>query len=104
MWIGSDLGFLRDAKLPKRGRKVNNPIGTNAIGPSEEGVPPNPGTVIYAVSSDFKEYWLTMTTLRNPVGGPVALEHIGGQFDWAPIWVMHRKHRNPGEGYYPFIE
>lgn len=79
-------------------------IVTNATGPSEGAVPPNPGTVLYAVSSDYKEYWLTMTTLQNPALGPVVREHIAGLFDLEPIWVMHRKHRNPGEGYQPFIE
>lgn len=79
-------------------------IRTDATGPSLETVPSDPGTVIYAVTSDHKEYWLTITSLRNPVGGPVTLEHIAGLFDREPIWVMHRKHHNPGEGYYPFIE
>lgn len=79
-------------------------IVTNATGPSAGALPRNPGTVVYAVSSDYKDYWLTMTTMRNPAGGPVAWEHIAGLFDREPIWVMHRKHHNPGEGYYPFIE
>jgi hypothetical protein len=78
-------------------------IRTDATGPSLETVPSNPGTVIYAVTSDYEEYWLTITSLRNPVGGPVALEHIAG-LEGEPIWVMHRKHRNPGEGYQGFIE
>jgi hypothetical protein len=67
-------------------------------------LPPNPGTIVYAVSSDYKDYWLTMTTIRNPAGGPVEWEHVAGLFEREPIWVMHRKRRNPGEGYYPFIE
>lgn len=79
-------------------------IETNAIGPAEGAAPPNPGTVVYAVSEDYKEYWLTMTTLRNPAVGPVAWEHVAGLFDLEPILVMHRKHHNPGEGYQGFIE
>jgi hypothetical protein len=79
-------------------------IVTNATGPSEGELPSDPGTVVYAVSSDYKDYWLTMTTLRNPAGGPVTWEHIAGRLDWEPIRVMHRKHHNPGEGYQPFIE
>lgn len=79
-------------------------IVTNATGASLETVPPDPGTVVYAVSSDYKEYWLTITTLRNPAGGPVALEHVAGLFELEPIWVMNRKHHNPNEGYQPFIE
>jgi hypothetical protein len=79
-------------------------IEPNASGPSLEAVPPNPGTIIYAVSSDYKVYWLTITTIRYPAGGPVELEHVAGDFDREPISVMHRKHHNPGEGYYPFIE
>ena len=78
-------------------------IRTDATGPSLETVPSNPGTVIYAVTSDYKEYWLTITSLRNPAGGQVALEHVAG-LKVEPIWVMHRKHRNPGEGYQGFIE
>jgi hypothetical protein len=95
----SKIFFLHGKAIPYDVR-----ILTNATGPSLETVPSNPGTIIYAVSSDYKEYWLTITTLRNPVGGPVALEHIAGLFDLEPIWVMNRKHRNPGEGYQPFLE
>ncbi|HYL86708.1 MAG TPA: hypothetical protein VE263_20955 [Candidatus Angelobacter sp.] len=79
-------------------------IVASASGPSEGVVPPNPGIVVYAVSSDYKEYWLTMTSLQNPAVGPVAWEHIAGLFKIEPIWVMHRNHHNPGEGYQPFIE
>ncbi|MFY9730202.1 MAG: hypothetical protein WB723_06400 [Candidatus Acidiferrales bacterium] len=79
-------------------------IVTNAAGPATGPLPPRPGTVVYAVSLDYKEYWLTMTTLRNPTIGPVAWEHVAGVFDREPIWVMHRTHHNPGEGYQPFIE
>jgi hypothetical protein len=78
-------------------------IITNASGPSVESVPPSAGTIIYVVSADYKEYWLTITTLHNPIGGPVELEHIAG-FEQEPIWVMNRKHHNPGEGYQPFFE
>jgi hypothetical protein len=67
-------------------------------------IPDNPGMIVYAVSSDYKDYWLTITTLRDPVRGPGAWEHVAGIFDGEPIWVMHRKHHNPGEGYQPFIE
>ncbi len=95
----SAIFFLHGNPIP-----YNVRIVTNATGPSPGTVPSNPGTVIYAVSSDYKEYWLTITTLRNPVAGPVALEHIGGPFELEPIWVMNRKHHNPGEGYQPFIE
>jgi hypothetical protein len=79
-------------------------IVTNATGPSRAALPLNPGTVVYAVSSDYKEYWLTLTTLENPAVGPVAWEHIAGLRDLEPVWVMHRKHRYPGDGYQPFIE
>ena len=90
----------------RRGRPIpyGVQIETNASGPSEGAVPPSPGTVVYAVSSDYKEYWLTMTTLQNPAVGPVAWEHVAGLFYLEPIWVMHRKHHNPGEGYQSFIE
>lgn len=92
--------FFRDGKpIPYDAR-----IRTDATGPSLETVPSNPGTVIYAVASDHKEYWLTITSLRNPVGGPVTLEHVAGLYELEPIWVMHREHHNPGEGYQPFIE
>jgi hypothetical protein len=80
-------------------------IKTDATsGPSLETAPSNPGTIIYTVTPDYKEYWLTVTSLRNPVGGPVTLEHIAGLFELEPIWVMHRKHHNVGDGYQPFIE
>lgn len=79
-------------------------IVTNATGPFEGPVPSNPGTVVYAVSSDYKDYWLTMTTLRSPAGGQVTWEHLAWEFDLEPIWVMHRRHHHLGEGYQPFIE
>jgi hypothetical protein len=79
-------------------------IRADATGPSLETVPPNPGTVIYAVASDYKEYWLTITSLRNSVGGPVRLEHVPGDFEREPVWVLYRKHHNPGEGHYGFLE
>ena len=91
--------FLQSKAIPYDVRII-----TNATGPVLNIVPPNPGTVVYSVSSDYKEYWLTITTLRDPVGGPVALEHIAGYYEQEPIWVMNRKHHNPGEGYKPFIE
>jgi hypothetical protein len=79
-------------------------IVTNASGPAVGAMPPNPGTIVYAVSSDYAKYWLTLTTIRNPAGGPVGWEHNAGLVDLEPILVMHRKHHNAGEGYYPFIE
>jgi hypothetical protein len=91
--------FRRGSPIPYDTRIV-----TNATGPSEGALPPNPGTVVYAVSPDFKEYWLTITTLQNPATGPVSWEHIAGLFDLEPIWVLHRKHHNAGEGYQSFIE
>ena len=78
-------------------------IITNASGPSVEPLPPNPGTIVYAISADYKEYWLAVTTLRKPIGGPVRLEHLEG-IDQEPILVMNRKHHNPGEDNKPFIE
>jgi hypothetical protein len=88
----------------------NNPIPydvritTGANGPLLDTVPSKPGTILYAVASNSQEYWLTITSLRDPVGGPVMLEHVAGLFEGEPIWVMHRKHHNAGEGYQPFIE
>lgn len=77
---------------------------TNAVGPVLEPLPPDPGTVIYAVSSDQKEYWLVVTTLRNPVGGPVLVHHAASDYDAGEALVMNRKHHSPGERYQPFIE
>ena len=91
--------FLRGKAIPYDVRII-----TNATGPALETVPPSPGTIVYAVSLDYRKYWLTITTLRDPVGGPVVLEHIAGLYEREPIWVMNRKHHNPGEGYQPFIE
>jgi len=91
--------FLRGEPIPYDVRVI-----TDARGPEVETVPPNPGTIIYAVTSDYKRYWLTITTLRDPVGGPVVLEHTAGQYEHEPVWVMTRKHRVPGEGYWPTIE
>lgn len=79
-------------------------VVTNATAPVFEPLPPAPGTVVYAVSSDQKEYWLVVTTLRSPVGGPVVIHHVAGDYDPGKVLVMNRKHHNPGEGYQPFIE
>lgn len=94
----SPIFFLHGKAIPYNVRMV-----TDSTGPSLETLSSNPGTVIYAVSSDYKEYWLTITTVRNPVGGPVVLEHIAG-LALEPIRIMNRKHRNLGEGYQGFIE
>lgn len=91
--------FLHGEPIPYDVRVI-----TDACGPEVEIIPPNPGTIIYAVTSDYKRYWLTITTLRDPVGGPVVLEHIAGQYEQEPVWVMTRKHHVPGEGYWPTIE
>jgi hypothetical protein len=91
--------FVRGKAIPYDVRII-----ANAIGPDLDTVPPNPGTIVYAVSPDYEEYWLTITTLRDPVGGPVVLEHIAGLYEREPIWVMNRKHHKPGEGYMPYIE
>ncbi|MGH9734853.1 MAG: hypothetical protein ACRD8A_09735 [Candidatus Acidiferrales bacterium] len=87
----------------RRGRPIpyDAQIETNAVGAYEKAVSLNPGTVVYAASSDYKEYWLTMTTLQNPAVGPVVW---ASQFCLEPICVMHRKHHKPGEGYQRFIE
>lgn len=76
----------------------------NAAGPALETVPSQPGAIVYAVSSDYKEYWLTVTSLRDPIGGPVALEHAAGLYELEPVWVVNRKHHAPGSGWQPFIE
>lgn len=76
-------------------------IATNATGAFVGLPPPNPGTIVYAVSADCKDYWLTITTLRDPLGGAVTWEHL---FDPQSVWVMRRKHHNAGEGHQPFIE
>jgi len=95
----SAIFFQHDNPIPYDVRIIKD-----ASGPSLETVPSKPGTIVYAVASDYQEYWLTITSLRNPVGGTVTLEHIAGLFDREPVCVMHRKHRKPGEGYQPFIE
>jgi hypothetical protein len=101
---------VRPLKEPAIYLQHRNPIPydirmlTNATGPSAGAVPSTPGTVVYAVSSNYKDYWLTMTTLSDPVAGAVAWEHVAGLNEREPIWAIHRKHHNPGEGYQPFIE
>jgi hypothetical protein len=76
----------------------------NATGPDLKTVSGQPGAITYAVSADYKEYWLTITSLRDPIGGPIALEQVGGLHESAPIWVMNRKHHTPSGGWQPFIE
>lgn len=79
-------------------------IVTNAVAPALEPLPSNPGTLVYAVSSDYMEYWLVITSLRNRVGGPVVPLHVVGEYEPGEIYVMHRRHHNPGDRYKPFIE
>lgn len=98
--LGETAIYLRQGKpIPYDVRIV-----TNATGPSTVAMPATPGAVVYAVSSDYRDYWLTMTTLTNPGAGPVAWEHALGLPEREPVLVMHRKHHNPGEGYQGFIE
>jgi hypothetical protein len=59
---------------------------------------------VYAVAPDFTEYWLTITTLRNPVGGPVAFHHVASDYERGRAWVMNRTHHKHGNGYKPYIE
>ena len=92
--------FFRDGKPIPYDVKVL----TNAVAPKLELMPPNPGTIVYAVNSDYKEYWLVISTLQTPVGGPVVLHHIAGDFETGQILVLNRRHHNPGEGYQPFME
>jgi hypothetical protein len=92
--------FFRDGKaIPYDVRIV-----TNAEAPTLGSLPTNPGTIIYAVSSDHKEYWLAISTLQSPVGGAVVLHHIAGKYDPGQTLILNRKHRNPGEARQPFIE
>jgi hypothetical protein len=76
----------------------------NSTGPALEPLPVFPGTLVYAISSDYKEYWLTVTSLRDPARGPVATARVFGDYDRGNIRVMNRKHHIPGEGWQPFIE
>lgn len=103
----SSEGELREAlarrplqELPiyfRQGRPVPYDVRilTNATSAFRGLPPPNPGTIVYAVSADYKVYWLTITTLKSPLGGGVTWEHL---FDPQSVWVMRRKHHNPGEG------
>lgn len=63
----------------QRGKTISHDmrVVTNAAGPSVGAVPPDPGTVVYAVSPDCNDYWLTMTTFRNPAGSPRMGTHCG---------------------------
>jgi len=92
--------FFRDGKSISYDVRVV----TNAVAPTFEPLPSNPGTIVYAVNSNYKEYWLVITTLQSPVAGPVAVHHIAGEYDPGEILIMNRKHHNPGDGYQPFIE
>jgi hypothetical protein len=93
-----EVFFVRDRAIPYDVRII-----TNASGPELEAVPPNPGTIVYAVSSDCMEYWLTVSTLRDPIGGPVIPERVFGIYG-GRAWVVHRKHNNPGDGFWPSME
>jgi hypothetical protein len=94
----SEAFFQHDKAIPYDVR-----IMTDAHGPAPETPSPNPGTVVYAVSSTHNEYWLTVTTLDDPTGGPVISERVFGIYG-GRIWVVHRKHNDPGDGYEPSVE
>jgi hypothetical protein len=79
-------------------------VVTNANAPASQPIPTKPGTLVYAISSDGKEYWLTITTLRAPVGGLVVMHRVEGDYQRENIFIMNRKHHNPGDGYQSFIE
>jgi len=59
-----------------------------------------PCVLIYAVRADYREYWLTETTLEKPTsGGVVVATGIANQ-----PFIVHRTHLNPGEGHWPHFE
>jgi hypothetical protein len=73
----------------------------NADAPALEPIPSKPGTLVYAVSSDSKEFWLTISTLQTPVGGAVVILRRAQR---GSAFVANRKHHNPGERYQSFFE
>jgi hypothetical protein len=64
--------------------------------------PTRPGVLVYAVRKDFAEYWLTITTLAAPVGGPVVFYH--GPGPRGDMWVMNRTHHEAGKSQQSFIQ
>jgi hypothetical protein len=79
------------AESPYRLRGIAIPydlvISANATGPRLNDVQSRPGVLYYAVSSDRKQYWLTMTVLPGPVSAKASLLKIPGRRDRA--WVIH---------------
>ena len=74
----------------------------NATKAYDAYLPDQPGIFAYAVRDDFQEYWLTMTTLTEPVGGPAVFYRLPGSN--GQLWVMNRTHRNDGKPQRGFIE
>jgi len=80
--------FRRQGKaIPYRLRFV-----PNATGPYEYQDVDEPGMLVYAVSSNFREFWLTMTTLDKPVGGRTVFLRAPGA--GGALWVKSRIHRD----------
>jgi hypothetical protein len=71
----------------------------NAVGPYMQTPPDQPGVFVYAVRGDFQEYWLTMTTLDEPVGGRVVYHRAGGDYKNGKLWVINRTHRRHQKGF-----
>lgn len=74
----------------------------NATKPYDGSLPDKPGVFVYAIRGDFHEYWLTMATLAEPVGGPVAFHRVPGMD--RKLWVMNRTHRNDRKAQTGFVE
>ena len=74
----------------------------DAAGRYEGAMPTRPGVLVYAVRKDFDEYWLTVTTLAAPVGGPVVFYH--GPGPRGDMWIMNRTHHEPGKSQQSFIQ
>jgi hypothetical protein len=75
---------------------------SKATKPYDGPLPGEPGAFIYAVRDNSQEYWLTMTTLADPVGGPVAFQTVPGSDH--RLWTMHRTHRSDGKAQSGFKE
>ena len=64
----------------------------NATGPYEAPPLVDPGILVYAVRTDSKEYWLTVTTLAEPAGGQVVFQRVPGAK--TRLSVVTNTHRN----------
>jgi hypothetical protein len=59
----------------------------NASGPKLQGLSNTPGVIYYCVSTDYQQFWVTMTGLHKDVSPSATLKRVGDSATFEP-WLV----------------